>query len=128
MRDTKIAPVEAARAAIAMRGSNRRTSSSSTNTAPAVGALKAAARPAPAPAAISALASGHFRPVSFPAIWATIAPICTLGPSRPSASPDPIASRPPTNLTGSTMIGAAGTSLRNTASTWGIPLPDASGE
>src|SRR3954464_3706457 len=66
MRDTKIAPVEAARAAIAMRGSNRRTSSSSTNTAPAVGALKAAARPAPAPAAISALASGHFRPGIFP--------------------------------------------------------------
>jgi hypothetical protein len=31
-------------------------------------------------------------------------------------------------LTGNTMIGAGGTSWRNTASTCGIPLPDASGE
>ncbi len=29
-----------------------------------------------------------------------VAPICTLGPSRPSARPEPIASRPPTNFTG----------------------------
>jgi hypothetical protein len=57
-----------------------------------------------------------------------LAPICTLGPSRPSASPEPMASHPPTNLTGSTLNGAGGSSSRSTASTWGMPLPDASGE
>ena len=31
---------------------------------------------------------------------ARLAPICTVGPSRPSARPAPIASTPPTNLTG----------------------------
>ena len=49
--------------------------------------------------------------------WAHVAPICTLGPSRPSASPDPIASSPPKNFTGNTLRGAGGTSWRNTAST-----------
>ena len=45
-----------------MRVSNRRTNSSSTKTAPAIGALKAVARPAPAPAAISTLQSSQSRP------------------------------------------------------------------
>ena len=45
-RDT-MAVAEAASAAMAMRRSNRRASSSSTKTAPAIGALKAVARPRP---------------------------------------------------------------------------------
>jgi hypothetical protein len=35
-----------------------------------------------------------------------VAPICTVGPSRPSARPDPIASTPPMNLIGTTARGA----------------------
>jgi hypothetical protein len=86
---------------MAMRCSNLCTSSSSTNTAPAIGALKAVARPAPAPAAISTRQSGQLRRNSEPTKWAMVAPICTLGPSRPSARPEPIASTPPANFTGS---------------------------
>src|SRR5271166_931067 len=60
-----------------------------------------------------------------PKRWAMLAPIWTLGPSRPSASPDPMADTPPTNFTGMTRNGACGSSPFNTASTRGIPLPDA---
>ena len=56
-----MAVAEAARAAMAIRRSNRCTSSSRTKTAPAIGALKAAPRPAPAPAAINTRQSGHGR-------------------------------------------------------------------
>ena len=52
-RATAIAPADAPSAATAVRVSKRRTSSSRTNTAPAIGALKAVASPAPAPAANS---------------------------------------------------------------------------
>jgi hypothetical protein len=48
-----------------VRVSNRRISSSSTNTAPAIGALKAVAKPAPAPAAISTFESSQERPDNF---------------------------------------------------------------
>ena len=60
-RDTPIADADAASAATAMRGSKRWTSSSSTNAAPAIGALKAVARPAPAPAAQRARQSAQER-------------------------------------------------------------------
>ena len=60
-----------------------------------------------------------------PQNWARLAPICTLGPSRPSARPSPIANRPPINLMGSSSSGAAGNLPSITASTWGIPLPAA---
>ncbi len=93
--------------------------------APAIGALKAVARPAPAPAASNTLQSGQLRWNTFPKRRAMLAPIWTLGPSRPSASPDPMANTPPTNFTGMTRNGACGSSPFNTASTRGIPLPDA---
>src|SRR5262249_9395371 len=61
-------------------------SSSSTKTAPAIGALKAAVSPAPAPAASSARRADVPRPPS--TAEARAAPRCTVGPSRPSDSPD----------------------------------------
>jgi len=128
MRATAIAPAEAPSAVMAMRGSNRRTSSSSTKTAPAIGALKAVASPAPAPAASSTRRSDQRRPKTLPTKSAIAAPICTLGPSRPSASPAPIANSPPTNFTGISRGGGGGSSPLRTASTWGIPLPEAGGE
>jgi hypothetical protein len=73
---------DAPSAATALRSSNRRTNSSSTKTAPAIGALKAVARPAPAPAANSALQSGHSRRKIFPTRWATLAPIWALATER----------------------------------------------
>ena len=39
-----------------------------------------------------------------------------------------MASQPPTNFTTISRDGAGGKSPFNTASTWGIPLPDACGE
>jgi hypothetical protein len=56
--------------------------------APAIGALKAIASPAPAPAASSALRQASRCGKS--TICATTAPISTLGP-LPSTSPEPIA-------------------------------------
>ena len=88
----------------------------------------AVARPAPAPAARSTLRSGQPRRHSLPTRWAMAAPICTLGPSRPSASPAPIASTPPTNLTDIRPGGVGGTFSFNAASTCGMPLPEAYGE
>ena len=68
--------------------------------APAIGALNAVARPAPAPAASNTRQSGQLRRKILPTRWPKVAAMCTLGPSRPSASPTPIASTPPTNFTG----------------------------
>ena len=124
-RDTRIAVDEAPNAAIAIRVSSRRTSSSSTKTAPAIGALKATASPAPAPDASKVRISGHERPQALPIRSAMTAPICTLGPSRPNAMPAPIANTPPENLTGISRGGAGGRSPVKAASTCGMPLPEA---
>ena len=93
------------RTAVAERVSNRRSNSSRTNTAPAIGALKAVASPAPAPAANKTRESSSPRLKIRATMSAIEGPICTLGPSRPSASPDPIASTPPTNLTNALRMG-----------------------
>ena len=132
-----MAPADAPKVTMVIRVSKRRTSSSSTKTAPPMGALNAVARPAPAPAARSIWQSSSWRRKSFPTRWAVLAPICTIGPSRPSARPEPIASTPPTNFTdirrytaftGIRRYCARGSSPLSTASTWGMPLPDACGE
>jgi hypothetical protein len=126
---TRIAVDEAPRAASVSRPPNRRCSSSSTNTAPAIGALNAAASPAPVPAAMSERMSGQRRRKRLPMSRAPTAPICTLGPSGPTAMPPPIASSPPTNLTRSSLgSGIDGSSCCNATSTSGIPLPSAYGE
>jgi hypothetical protein len=99
--------------------------SSRTKTAPAIGALKPVAKPAPAPAAIKTLQSCQLRRKSLPTTWAIVEPICTLGPSRPSASPEPIAKTPPKNFTNSRRGGGGGSSSFRTSSSCGIPLPAA---
>ena len=75
--------------------------------------------------AIRTLQSSQSRRKSRPTTWAIAAPICTLGPSRPSASPEPMASTPPKNFTSSNRGGGGGSSSPRTASTCGMPLPDA---
>jgi hypothetical protein len=121
----EMAVADAPRATITTRSSNRRTNSSRTKMAPTIGALNAVARPAPAPAASNTLQSGQPRRNSLPIRCAMAAAIWTLGPSRPSASPEPIASTPATNFTGMIRNGACGSSSFRTASTCGMPLPDA---
>ena len=59
--------------------------------------------------------------------WPIVAPICTVGPSRPSAMPVPSANTPPMNLTGSTAARIGTTSPRIISSTRCTPLPEASG-
>jgi hypothetical protein len=85
------------------------------------------AKPAPAPAAIKTRQSGQLRRVHFPMQWARLAPICTLGPSRPSTRPVPMESTPPRNFTGTSRAGAGGSLPSRTASVCGIPLPEACG-
>jgi hypothetical protein len=53
--------------------------------------------------------------------------MCTVGHSRPSTSPEPMAISPPKNRAGTTRRGGGPDSLRQTASTCWIPLPPASG-
>jgi len=55
------------------------------------------------------------------------APICTVGPSRPSAIPEPSDSRPPKNFTGKTRSFAGSISPAMIASTRCMPLPEAPG-
>ena len=124
---TAIAPADVPKVAIAIRVSNRRTSSSSTKTPPAIGALNAAASPALA-GRQQHLTIRKGAAEDSPSRKAMPAPICTLGPSRPRARPEAIANTPPTNFIGTSQNDAGGSSLLSTASTWGIPLPAAWGE
>ena len=110
-----------------MRRSNRLTSSSSTNTPPAIGALNAVASPAAAPAATRMRTSARFRRSAAPTMMAMLPPICTDGPSRPKARPDPMASSPPTYLIGRIRKRPGSVRPSTTASTRGMPLPSACG-
>ena len=79
-------------------GVNFLCTSSKTNITPAKGALKAAARPAPAPLEIKNLFSIFNLFVILPYKSATVAPNWIDGPSIPRDNPDPMAITPPTNL------------------------------
>ncbi len=127
LRVTVSATVQAISAAVNTIGVKSRCSSSSTKVTPASGALKAAASPAPAPAAIRVRRRCGRARVSCATAAPRLPPICTLGPSRPSGSPDPIASSPPTNLTGSTRGQGKKRSRCSTALSCGMPLPEALG-
>ena len=85
------------------RGVKLSVSSSNTKIDAPIGALKATARPAPAPAAFMMVRSGASGRKRRAHVVPIAAPICTVGPSRPSASPDPMARRPPKNFTGTTL-------------------------
>ncbi len=126
-RISQIAIEAAARVATNSQGVKLLVSSSKTNTDPPMGALKATARPAPAPAASITFRSSSCRTTKRPTKEPSEAPICTVGPSRPSARPDPIASKPPKNLIRTIECGAGFTSPLNTASTLWTPLPSADG-
>ena len=95
---------------------------------PASGALNTAARPAPAPLATSRCCRRD-RADGSPSLTACAAhaPICTVGPSRPSENPAPMPSAPPTNFTGKSAFHGMSRSPRSTASMCGMPLPGASG-
>jgi hypothetical protein len=80
-------------------GAKCRWSSSRTNVKPARGALKAAASPAPAPAAIKVWRSRGDTRNQCATAAPNALPSWTVGPSRPSASPLPIPTTPPTNFT-----------------------------
>ena len=100
---------------------------SSANTAPAKGAWKVAAIPAPEPHA----ASSTTRAVGILSAEAidepSAAPTWTIGPSRPAEPPDPMVSAEATSFTTATRPGIA-PPLRRTASiTSGIPCPFADG-
>ena len=96
-----MATAEASSVATPSRIRKARQTSSNTNIAPPVGALKATPRPAPAAAVRRSTWSrgGRRRQAGDLGVRAT-APIWTLGPSRPRARPEPMARTPPTNFTG----------------------------
>ena len=120
-RATAIAVADAASAASAMRCSKRCTSSSSTNTAPAIGALKAVAKPAPAPAAISTRMSGRLV-ATYRRRSARCSPHLharAFASQRQARTDRQQAAR---ELHGQ-QDRAGGSSPRSTASTCGMPLP-----
>ena len=103
-----MAAVHAVAVATTVRVSKRCSISSKTKSMPPIGALNAVARPAPAPAASSAGHCSRTIRTRVAIIDPSAAPICTVGPSRPSASPPPMARMPPKNLTGITRAVRAG--------------------
>ena len=83
-----MALADALSAAIAIRNSNRLTSSSSTKMAPAIGALNAVARPAPAPAASNTRQSGQLRRKILPTRWPKVAGHVHARPLAAKRKPD----------------------------------------
>ena len=109
------------------RNRTERPTSSSAKSAPPIGAVNATASPAPLSDVCITRTSASSRPPRRPVSAPTTEPMCTVGPSRPSTSPDPIAASAPTNLAGMRRRGAGDASPRSTASTCWIPLPAAVG-
>ena len=102
-------------------------SSSMAKTTPAMGALKAAARPAAAPLDMRKFRALKGRRARSPNACPTEAPICTEGPSLPMVRPPPSVSRPPMNLPGSTRRHGTRSRPASCAETCGMPLPEMSG-
>ena len=126
-RATTSAVTAAMNDAVKTVGVKSRWTSSSTKTIPASGALKAAAKPAPAPAASSVRRSrGVVRNHSL-TICPTAPPIWMVGPSRPRARPAPMPRSPSTNFVGRTRYQTMGRRWWSTALMCGMPLPAASG-
>ena len=101
--------------------------SSRVKSVPPIGALNATARPAP-PTAVCIILTSESGSRARRADSAPIAaPMCTVGPSRPNTSPDPMLSTPPMNFAGRSRSSGGSASPRKTASTCWIPLPAARG-
>ena len=107
----------------------RPVSSSTTNTAPISGLLKPPARPAPAPIAIRlwvlSLASKRGKRCRRP--WATAAPNCTTGPSRPRGirarlAADQMQSR--ATVAKGAIKAAACSGFSRLSIVWGMPEPE----
>ena len=124
-----IAAAEVPSVAMVMRVSKRRTNSSSTKIEPAIGALKAVARPAPAPAASRMRAS----------VGVAAKEVADeVGDARAHLHRRSFAAQGEAGADGEEAAdelhderGGALSAERSpwsTASTWGMPLPDASGE
>ena len=69
-----------------------------------MGALNATARPAPPNAVCIILTSESGSRARLAASAPIAAPMCTVGPSRPSTSPDPMLNTPPTNFAGTSRM------------------------
>ena len=98
------------------------------NITPAMGALKAAASPAPAPLLIRARFSRLVLFRAFPTPWPVMAPIWTEGPSRPMERPAPMPREVSSSFTRITRAQWVLFSRPSTMPrTWGMPLPPAMG-
>ncbi len=112
-----------------MRSSKAPAISSIANTTPASGVLKAAAMPAAAPASTRCrLITGSVKPKRRPTESSRLAPTCTVGPSRPTEAPPPIASTVSPILasamrTDSSPARQAPSVLESAALTCGMPEP-----
>ena len=104
-----------------------RCSSSRANMTPAKGALKAAAKPALAPAVRRYRSSMRNRPRFRLMPWAVTAPIWIDGPSRPRDNPKPMPTMPPTSFTHKMRSQRRRITPKMTPLTWGMPLPPALG-
>ena len=101
-RETKSEVMEAAMDESTSSGEMCLCTSSRENRMPAMGALKAADRPALAPQVISTFSSVLTRLVSLEKPLAAMAPSWMLGPSRPRDRPQPRDRIPPPSLAAST--------------------------
>ena len=121
---TAVEMTAAAIVAMSTSGEKFFVSSSRQKITPASGALKAAARPAPEPAVKRKRSSARER--FFPRLTPcpTQAPSCTLGPSRPSDMPAPMASTPPTNFAASTRAHSICMRPKSIPLICGMPLPE----
>ena len=127
LREITSAVIEEAMAGSSTSSEKFLCSSSREKSTPASGALKAAASPALAPQVISSFSSVRTRLVSRETPLPAMAPSWMEGPSRPSASPAPMVSRPPKNLASSTRHQTVRMRPCISPSTWGIPEPLISG-
>ena len=120
---TKPAAIAAPRTPMSTCGEKLLESSSKEKTRLVRGALKMAAKPAPAPAVRRKRSSERERPAKRLTPAPTQAPISTLGPPRPSESPAPMASTTLMNLPKSTRFQRRRLSPRRTPLMSGIPPP-----
>ena len=100
------------------------SNSSIIKSTPAIGVLKAAARPAPAPLAKALFWCLLF--ISLATLAPKPAPMCMVGPSRPSDKPEAMPTIAPKNFTITVLSLIVIFGLFRACLTCGMPLPPAS--